>query len=213
MSSNRLEQYLDTLEKPLSALSIETRREWREEARQHVLAIADAHEALGMPPEQALEAALQRFGDAAQIGRQVARYPVNEPLSGRAAVALFSIPLLAAMGLLTVLAYVYVLTDSSLALNGLQVAGTAAYLLVPLLGGWLVGRRCHRRQSVTSVLLSLALAGILFTPISGILLIPAFGSSFATAPTDLRLGLLWLPLTWLSLHMTRQRPAPAAPAS
>ena len=45
----------------------------------------------------------------------MSRIPVNEPLSGRAAIALFSIPLLAAMGLLTALAYAYVLTDSPVA--------------------------------------------------------------------------------------------------
>ena len=36
MHRNRLEEYLDQLERPLTRLSPAARREWREEARQHL---------------------------------------------------------------------------------------------------------------------------------------------------------------------------------
>jgi hypothetical protein len=69
MHPNRLEEYLDQLERPLTALSPTARREWREEAHEHLQSLIAAHEELGSSPEEAVEAAVRQFGDAARIGR------------------------------------------------------------------------------------------------------------------------------------------------
>lgn len=73
MNHSRLEQYLDELERPLTALGETARREWREEARQHLADLAAAHEELGTDPDIALEQALHQFGDAAKVGQAVRR--------------------------------------------------------------------------------------------------------------------------------------------
>jgi hypothetical protein len=52
---------------------------------------------------------------------------------------------------------------------------------------------------------ALALAGIGFAPIASVLLIPAIGSPFHGATPDLRWGLLWFPLTWLSICAARRK--------
>ncbi len=73
MNHSRLEQYLDELERPLTALGETVRREWREEARQHLADLAAAHEELATDADDALEQALHQFGDAATVGQAVRR--------------------------------------------------------------------------------------------------------------------------------------------
>lgn len=73
MNHSRLEQYLDELERPLTSLGENVRREWREEARQHLADLAAAHEELGTDPNTALEQALRQFGEAAKVGQAVRR--------------------------------------------------------------------------------------------------------------------------------------------
>lgn len=204
MSNSRLDSYLNVLENGLAFLPMEERREWREEARQHLLELAAAHENLGLPPDKALQAALQQFGSAEQIGRQMA-CSVNPSLTGRVAVSLFSAPLIAAMLLLIGLAYAYVLTDSRLLFTWLQGVGTSAFLLVPTLGGWRVGLRLSPRQASLPVLRALALAGIGFFPIASVMLAPALGSPLDGAAPELGWGLLWFPLCGLSLCLARLR--------
>ncbi len=70
-----LEAYLDELEAPLArqGLSAVDRDEWRAEARQHLLTLAQAHEELGEAPEKALRDALSSFGEASFIGAEVGR--------------------------------------------------------------------------------------------------------------------------------------------
>lgn len=45
------------------------RREWREEAAQHLAALAAAHEELGETPDEAVEAAVRQFGEPARLGK------------------------------------------------------------------------------------------------------------------------------------------------
>jgi hypothetical protein len=73
MHPSRVEAYLDELERPLAHLPASERREWREEARQHLLSLAAAHEELGASPQEAVDAAVREFGDPGRIGRDLAR--------------------------------------------------------------------------------------------------------------------------------------------
>lgn len=76
MNHSRLEQYLDEVSRPLTPLGETARREWREEARQHLDDLVAAHAELGASENEAIEAALHQFGDAAKIGRAVRRESV-----------------------------------------------------------------------------------------------------------------------------------------
>jgi hypothetical protein len=71
MLHNRLESYLDEIETHLQSLPEWERIEWREEARQHLAALAEAHEELGAEPEAAVRAAIKQFGVPETLGRQV----------------------------------------------------------------------------------------------------------------------------------------------
>jgi len=69
----RIEDYLDHVVAQLLALPRERRIEIRDELRQHLQAIAAAHEELGDAPDAAAAAALSKFGDPTRIGREFAR--------------------------------------------------------------------------------------------------------------------------------------------
>jgi hypothetical protein len=71
MHHNRLETYLDQVEQQLKRLPAWERQEWREEARQHLSALAEAREELGWTPEAALEASLQQFGEPERLGKEL----------------------------------------------------------------------------------------------------------------------------------------------
>ena len=66
--SSRLEQYLEEVSKPISS---HERVEWRTEAEQHLAALIAAYEELGYSQEEATELALNRFGEAQTVGKQV----------------------------------------------------------------------------------------------------------------------------------------------
>jgi hypothetical protein len=72
MNLNRLDEYLDECEAPLARLPITERDEWRDEARQHLLALVEAHVELGVSEEEAVEAALRQFGEPRQLGKKLA---------------------------------------------------------------------------------------------------------------------------------------------
>lgn len=72
MNDQRLEEYLQAMEQHLDGVSPEARREWREEAHGHLLALVEAHEELGASRAEAVEAALKQFGNEKQIGRALA---------------------------------------------------------------------------------------------------------------------------------------------
>lgn len=66
-----LADYLDRICAPLvGKVPYSRRMELRRELAYHVLALAEAQEELGTPPEEALELALQQFGTPEQVGRQ-----------------------------------------------------------------------------------------------------------------------------------------------
>ena len=200
---SRLEQYLDELERPLTALTPEARADWREEARQHLLALAAAHEELGTPPEEAAEAALRQFGDAQQIGRQVQQFaPEHLRKEGgwRAigqAYLLFSVPLMLGIIAMTGCYYAYVFSGGLFSLDALRIAGVCAFVLVPLLGGWRVGTRMPGRRLGWRLSAAIALS-IFAIPVAAVFLNPALGFDQGELPGGLRWGLLWLPMAGLS---------------
>jgi hypothetical protein len=64
----RVETYLDTLCAKLSeTLTEEQRQAYRAEIREHLETMIEAHEELGALPEEAVERALQQFGDTRRI--------------------------------------------------------------------------------------------------------------------------------------------------
>ena len=67
--SERIDDYLDHVSAGLLALPDPQRMEIRRELRQHIAALAAAHEEMGSAPEAAVEAALSSFGDPARIAR------------------------------------------------------------------------------------------------------------------------------------------------
>ncbi len=67
--SERIDDYLDHVSAGLLALPYPQRAEIRRELRQHIAALAAAHEEMGSTPKAAVEAALSRFGDPARIAR------------------------------------------------------------------------------------------------------------------------------------------------
>jgi hypothetical protein len=68
----QLEAYLDECEAPLARLPVTERDEWRDEARQHLLALVEAHLELGRSEEEAVEAALRQFGEPRRLGKRLA---------------------------------------------------------------------------------------------------------------------------------------------
>ena len=63
--------YFERLNAPLKKVPPEARAEMHQELRQHLDALAAAHEELGATPEEAKAAALRQFGDPAKIGRRL----------------------------------------------------------------------------------------------------------------------------------------------
>src|SRR5205085_4514452 len=61
----------DDVEQHLKKLPSWERREWREEALQHLTALADAHEELGSAPVEAAEAAIRQFGAPVRLGKEL----------------------------------------------------------------------------------------------------------------------------------------------
>lgn len=70
--SSQIEDYLDHLCTLLvHKRTYEQRLAIREEVRSHMLLLAGGHEELGSTPAEAIQAAIQQFGDAKQIGRSL----------------------------------------------------------------------------------------------------------------------------------------------
>lgn len=74
MHPNPLEQYLDRVERHLTLLTEDERREWREEARQHLESLVEAHLELGRSPGDALSAAIAQFGAPEVLGKELTAY-------------------------------------------------------------------------------------------------------------------------------------------
>ena len=204
MSLNPFESYLDTVEQSLRSLPKTERAEWREEAWQHLQDIVRAEEELGLTPEKAQGEAMRLFGDATQIGQQMAQSTVPRPSLGRTA-ALFSRPLIVAMLLLIGLGYAYVFTDSPLCFRALQCGGVLAFVLVPIFGGRCVGKHLRSGPSQQSAIAGLTIVGFCSLPVASVLLVPALDTTVEGAALDFRLGVLWLPLTLCSLLWSRRK--------
>ena len=67
----RLEQFFQRLNQPLKRMPQPARAELHAELRQHLDALAAAHEELGSSPEAAYDLALRQFGDPGKIGRKL----------------------------------------------------------------------------------------------------------------------------------------------
>ena len=71
--NEEVEAYFNRLNAELKKMPPEDRAEMHQEIRQHLEALAAAHEELGATPREAAEAALRQFGDPIKIGRRLFR--------------------------------------------------------------------------------------------------------------------------------------------
>lgn len=182
----RLEAYLEELERPLEGLSVEARREWREEARQHLVALVEAHEELGRPPEEAVEAAIASFGDPVHLGREMrkeltpglvrsfvaglagALQPWNTqahtPWEGLGrAFGLFTLPVCLVLAAVIIPFLHLVINADPPAVHALLCAGGTGYWVAPLLAGawlglWSGPQRTVRCANLPGLLLGLVSA-------------------------------------------------------
>lgn len=143
--SEPLRPYLDAL---TSALPGPEAAEWRQEAGQHLAAMAAAYEELGHAPEEAARLAAARFGDPGEIGRRMlgesrkARWQSFTRGVAEATATFVGPPALcfALLGILTA-AYGYVGNDGYLA--ALRTEGQVMLYAAPLLSGAWMGRRAR----------------------------------------------------------------------
>ncbi len=73
LNDPQVEQWFQRLNAPLKRLPADERTQIHQEVRQHLEALAAANEELGSPPEEALELALQQFGDPGKFGKKMAQ--------------------------------------------------------------------------------------------------------------------------------------------
>ena len=73
LNNPQVEQWFQRLDAPLKRLPAEERTPIHQEVHQHLEALAAANEELGSSPPEALELALQQFGDPGKFGRQMRR--------------------------------------------------------------------------------------------------------------------------------------------
>ncbi|MBC7806728.1 MAG: hypothetical protein H7145_11305 [Akkermansiaceae bacterium] len=99
-----LDNYLSTLDKEIKDLSVDERATVREELRQHLDAMIAAEEELGASPSIAVDAALEKFGNAKELGRRLRVESEQNlvPASLRNVLAVFVVALLAQATLLGV---------------------------------------------------------------------------------------------------------------
>lgn len=224
----KLEQYLDSLEKPLARLTPQERQEWRTEVAQHISSLAEAHTELGATEQEALEAAIAQFGDAKVVAhrlRQEAAYrritfsPFQAITSALLVLILAQVAVLVFMG---VLAAINIRAGWMLPYSALCVASFLLFLSGPILGGILLGRMLPRwrivrdsfsTRTVIFFVLMILLELFWLTVLQGVL--GAFAGSFTPgAPEiDFRFSLLCVPLTvlaalsgsrWASSQMRRR---------
>jgi hypothetical protein len=180
MSQSRLEAYLDEIEAHLAHLSGPERREWREEAAQHLQALADAEEELGLSRPQAEEAALRRFGQARQIGEllgEATKAPARRRATAMLASALPGLTC-SVIGSLATLLFLARLTWSE-QLLGMRPAVPEAIPMLSLTwlghlvaGAWIGRKLGMRRYLLVGALPYLALLPILLL-VSGATSLPA----------------------------------------
>jgi hypothetical protein len=200
---SRFEPYLEEMEHRLSGVPRAERREWREEAAQHLSSLAAAHEELGATPEEAAEAAVAQFGDVGRIGAMVGEAERRRLSCGKtfaeqtvsAMAILYRVPFLAY--LLTAMGFVvvYLWLDSESARGTYPGLTQAAFLLAPLLGG--VDGALRLRQWARQPEAAPSLRVRAFAVAWGVVVLPFFGAALlllsSAGAADPLWGMLWLP--------------------
>ena len=69
--NEEVEAYFNRLNAQMKKMPTEDRAEMHQEVRQHLEALAAAHEELGATPREAAEAALRQFGEPRYIGKRM----------------------------------------------------------------------------------------------------------------------------------------------
>ncbi len=156
LNDPQVEHWFQRLNAPLKRLPAGERAEVHQEVRQHLEALAEANEELGSSPSEALELALQQFGDPSKFGRHMAWEWKRKQgiVSLDMAAVLYGISRHAglALGLMALCILKYVLDR-----GGIEIAGGSAllpygYLVgVPTLTGWAIGRK-YPSQALRSTL-------------------------------------------------------------
>jgi len=127
------EEFLDTCAREMKSISALERYETIAEMRAHLVALAAAHEELGLTPTDAMATAIAGFGDARLIGKKI------QQESGKIEVSW--LPLISAIGsgaiisatLMTVLDQIIVATGLvSYPSTGMPVVGAVTGLLIGL---------------------------------------------------------------------------------
>lgn len=155
----KLQTYLNALEKPLASQTEEVQREWRSEAESHLRSIIAAQEETGSSHEEAVAAALQRFGDARRVARRMrlelflqaerrflARWRMQRERERRRPYAplvnLLTIQLVLTQTLFAAWIEIYLSYTNSPVAQMLARRGVEALtILIPAVIGWLFGRR------------------------------------------------------------------------
>ena len=177
LENKELDQWFHRLNAPLKRLPAEERAELHAEVRQHLEALAVAHEELGSAPEEAWQYALTQFGDPGKFGRRMRRqamalsrdpnqWPYNPLLSAWIYVyaiyaAFLMVTLMLFMGCSSLLWTQFpTLSPDSLCwhvlntVNALWLATGAAFV------GWIAGRTLKQKAVTGTLLASFSQTGL-----------------------------------------------------
>lgn len=150
----RLRSYLDELEKPLSSVGEEERREWRAEAEEHLRQLIAANEELGSSREEAISAAIKQFGNTQTIGRNVAReiQRQKQPLPSKelGPILFFSLPIAFGAPLMAMLGIWYQSETSAMVHRSMQITALLLFVLLPSVSGamWARLRERNARHAI-----------------------------------------------------------------
>ena len=192
--NEEVETYFHRLNAQLKKMPPEDRAELHQELRQHLDALAAAHEELGATPEEAARAALRRFGDPKRLGRKMFQEWWQTVHSGERQVvpAILTVLLIHFVFIFAALVWwpkTHVLLDMTFAAP--PVAGVTARLLFPT--GGLKG---------VAIGYVFALSLVVF---------PAMGISVEDFLMSLLVGGVWMALgcgaAWLTGVIRRKRPS------
>jgi hypothetical protein len=150
---SRLEQYLDDVSRPLPVG--QQRAEWRLETEQHLSALVAAYEELGHSHEEATELALNRFGEAHEIGRQVQAETHGSAARTGWSTVVFLVPVALGFAAMAISASLYAQTGDERLRATMMFMGHLFDGMAFTLGGWWFARRMSGGLSVRDVLLAL----------------------------------------------------------
>ena len=203
--SNRIEQYLEEISRPLAEPQ---RSEWREEVRQHIESLVAAHQELGLSRDDAVEAAIASFGAAQNIGADVKRETANLGHSS-ATLALwgmtqFVIAVIPGFITLGALAALYALYGGEEFLANIGRIAASLAVISPLFAGWVIGRKAspnHLRRDLLLVPIMGCFASLPMAMIFSVLHQPGW------KPNPMEIA-LWLPYAlfaaWLSYFVSHK---------